>query len=217
MDEKGGAKDEPSKKGLASNYINYKIVLTAIMTVLIGAAVIMSMIFYGMKLSQKYEEDKRLANQPAPAVEKVIEVEYEEESFAYSTDHVYSETEHSQSLVLENLDVKQPYLIVNTPEKLDEVLDAIARVRGENRPEYKVDEGFFVSSSIIVTAVQDRGFERANITGVHRDASYNISITIEKMSPFDTQTYSGAVYFIKVPNIQPTEVSVKINEALPGV
>ena len=215
MGEKGGT-DDKSHKSISTNYVNYKIVLTAIMTFLIGMVIVLIIVFYGMQISHKYDQARYAAKQSAPGVEKVIEIKYESDKYPYRADHEYSETDHEQSLIFEQLDVQTPYYVVQTQEQLEEVLAAITRLTGEDI-DYAVEEGFFTSGSIIVAAAQDRGLSNADITGIYRDAIYNVGITIKKASPNDVIDYSGVVFLIKIPNIQPAQITVTVEDATPGV
>ncbi len=210
MSEKGGAEDN-SSESLAKS-INTKIILTTIMFVLIGAAFVLMMIFAGMQVSQKYEENEKVINQKEPEVEQVIELEYETYKYAYGTDSEYSESDHAQNLVFEQLDEKKNYILIDSAEKLDEVLDAIARVRGGANVEMpKIEEGFFDGGALIAVGVQDRGLSGSSVVGVHRDANYNLFITLHKVAANDTMSYSGDIYLIKVPNIKPKTVNVSVD------
>ena len=216
MSEKGGASDasgESFKDG-----INSKIILTAIMTVLIGAAFILMMIFAGMQISQKYEQNENATTQKEPEVEQVIELEYKAYEYSYGTDSEYSETDHAQNLVFEQLDEKGKYILINDSERLGEVLDAITRVRGGANTEMpEVEEDFFISGCFIVVGVQDRGLSSSSVVGVHRDANYNVFVTLRKVADLDTMSYSGSIYLIKLPNIQPKDIKISVDDGLEGI
>jgi len=210
MGKKGGAEDNSSESLTKS--INTKIILTTIMFVLIGAAFVLMMIFAGIQVSQKYEQNEAAINQKEPEVERVIELEYEAYEYTFGTDSEYSKTNHSQNLVFEQLDEKGKYILIDSPEKLGDVLDAITRVRGGTNTEMpKIEEGFFDTGALIAVGVQDRGFSDGSVAGVHRDADNNVFITLRCIAPYDTMSYGGAIYLIKIPNIQPNTINVSTN------
>lgn len=210
MGKKGGAEDN-SSESLAKS-INTKIILTTIMFVLIGAAFVLMMIFAGIQVSQKYEQNEAAINQKEPEVERVIELEYEAYEYTFGTDSEYSKTNHSQNLVFEQLDEKGKYILIDSAEKLGDVLDAITRVRGGTNTEMpKIEEDFFSTGALIAVGVQDRGFSDGSVAGVHRDADNNVFITLRSVAPYDTMSYGGAIYLIKIPNIQPNTINVSTN------
>lgn len=216
MGEKGGP-DDYSGENL-KNSINSKIILTAIISVLIGAAFILIFIFTGMQISHKYDQSQKpaTANNKTPEVEQVIELEYDSYEYGYTADSEYSATEHYRNLVFELLDAKSDYILIDNTDKLAEVLDVIALVndnRVMERPQ-GLDEEFFMSGSVIAVGVQDRGLSSSDISGVHRDANYNIFITLNKVAASDTINYIGKVYLIKLPNIKPKSITVSTNDGI---
>ena len=211
MNEKGG--EDESNRSVGSNYINYKIVLTAILTVLSGTIIVLTLMFFGMQVSHKYDQEQLAANRPAPdEVEKVIEIEYEATEYHYTADTLYSETDHQLDMVFEQLDVKTPYYVIDTQEKLENVLGAITRVSNKEIVAPEIEENFFTSGTIILASVQDRGLGMGRVTGVHRDADYNVFVTLQKSAFLDTTNYSGVIFLIKIPNIQPGKVTVSVNK-----
>lgn len=216
MDEKGGAEDKSGES--LKNSINSKIILTAIMTVLIGMAFILMMIFAGVQISQKYEQGEKPVVQKEPEVEQVIELEHTAYKYEYGADSEYSESNHVQNLVFEQLDVKSNYILIDNTDRLAEVVEAISRVRGSEVTEMpNIEDDFFTSGVIIAVGVQDRGLSRASVEAVHRDANYNIFVTMNKVANLDTMSYSGVIFLIKLPNIQPKTINVSVNDGMSGV
>ena len=202
----GEENKEENHSHISTNYVDFKIVISAIFSVLLGAVAILALINFGMNMQRKFESETK--NQEARnRVESIIAVDYEADAFKYSG-LLGDETLADKLKLTEN----EKAFIVDSKDKLTQVIEAITGIEG-TEPFYQVSDGFFNSSSVIVVPVEGAGLDGASVKSVTRDENYNIQIDIEKKEQTDATTgkFNGRAIFVKLRNIQPADVTVNFD------
>lgn len=226
MDENEFNKSEETKS------FNTKIIITAIVSVLLGAAFVLSLITFGMNVQRKFDNDNAKQRENNKVI-SIINLEYEETSIGYSfMDYGKYENGTVSPQTVEKLGGNKgdSYYIVNSNDKLASTLKIIG-----HSGEYEVDANFFKSGSVIAVPVEnDGGFINCRVKNVVRDESYNVTIDIEyednmldgadnvdavedeEVDEADDDSilvgYIGQLVLVKLPNIQPKLVTVNIAE-----
>jgi hypothetical protein len=201
----------------SSNYINGKIVISAILSVLLGAAFILALINFGMMTQQNIDEKNR-KEQEKEKISSIISVDYDAKGFDYSFKRAKNTTTQ-ENRFFDSLNVGSgenvQYDIIDSQDKLATVMEALRTLSGDSSLKYEVNDDFFLSGSIIVTNAETEKLSDFSVKAVVRDELYNIQIDTElanekaSESTDEEQTIYGRTLFIKVQNIQPK--SVKIN------
>lgn len=189
---------------------NAKIIITAIVSVLLGMAFVLALIMFGMNAQRTFDNQGAEQREKDKIVE-VKAVDYEVECLHYSTGEVYPGNTRT---LLDKLGVQkgQNYYIINSQDKLDTVLDAIGHSR-----DYIVSKDFFKSSSIVAIPFEHAGLSSLKVRGVTRDGDYNITASLSYADMLEVENIMGIVALVKLQNIQPKLVTATVDMMLPGV
>ena len=215
MDKQGG---EPEKKleKVSTNYVNSKIVITAVIVILLGIIFVLVLILFGMEATNRYdnEEPHSTPTPTTPAEDENVIVEYEEVTTSYNADQ--ENPNHAKnSLMSKYGNDDSEYVIISSAKELDEFVGAINSMNADADTApfiYSVDSEFFTTGTVIAVAKEDAGLDKMAIDEVYRDGEYNIHIIGHYVSPYDTLTVSGQVSLIQIQNIQPKSVSLVWDE-----
>ena len=215
MGEQGG-EDNETPKDISKNYVNSKIILTTVVVVLLGAVFLLALVFFGMQISEKYNQEVDTPEQPTtnqPVLE-TIKVDHEDISTTYIPDQNPS-SEYKNSLMHKYGVDDAEYVILRSESDLEEFVETINSTLGENATPfvYSVGNDFFSNGTVIAVAKEDAGLTKATIDDVYRDEDYNIHLSGHYASPSDTTSLSGIVTFIQIQNIQPKTVDLVWNNS----
>ena len=191
---------------------NTKIIVTAIVSVLLGAAFVLALILFGMNVQRNFD-NKTAEKQQKEKIVSVINVDYgEPEYFSYNTGKVHELDSNPVHNLLDKLGVSKSkdYFVIDSNDKLNAVLDAAGHTG-----EYTVEDDYFSSSSIVAVPFEHSGLGSLKIKGVSRDEDYNITVNGVYDSPLQIINITGIVALIKLQNIQPKLVTVSIEPDLP--
>ena len=145
MGEQGGENNE-TPKYISKNYINSKIILTTVVVVLLGAVFLLALVFFGMQISEKYNQEIETPDQPAanqPVLE-TIKVEHEDVSTTYIPDQNTS-PEYKNSLMHKYGVDDAEYAILRSESDLEDFVETINSTLGEGATQfvYSVGNDFF--------------------------------------------------------------------------
>jgi hypothetical protein len=199
-----GEEEQEEHKHLSTNYMNYKIVLSAVLSVLLGIVALLAIVNFGMNVQRKFDGEQE-AQRAKDHVESIIAVDYKADEFLYTV------PEGSEPL-LKKLDAgenEKSYTIISKDE-LDKVIEAIAGY-GKETPFYQVEDKFFNSSSVIAVPYETAGLTSLSVKSVTRDENYNIQIDLKAEKDKSKTDILGGVVFVKLSNIQPNHVTINID------
>lgn len=191
---------------------NTKIIVTAIVSVLLGAAFVLALILFGMNVQRNFD-NKTAEKQQKEKIVSVINVDYGEPVyFSYNTGKIREADSNPVHNLLDKLGVSKSkdYFVIDSNDKLSAVLDAAGHTG-----EYTVEDDYFSSSSIVAVPFERSGLESLKIKGVSRDEDYNITVNGVYNDPLQIINITGRVALIKLQNIQPKLVTVSIEPDLP--
>lgn len=201
---------EDNQEQIKSN--NVKIAVTAVISVLLGAALLLALINYGIQFQRnldKQEAEKR----DKEKVVSILGVDYSTKSFEYHipngpmTKEQQEEVHERSSLKTDKYAGDNDYFIINSGTKLRDVLSVI-----DADDEYSVDDSFFLSGSIVAVVKETYGVSKLEVTNVSRDENYDIQIDAKTEGGDDVMDATTChVVFVKIPNLQPKNVAVKID------
>lgn len=211
--------DEEQQHKYESN--NLKIAITAIVSVLLGSAFLLALINFGMNV-QKDIDAKTEQKKESEKVVSIINVDYSAASFSYiapqsngpMTEEEFGNLPKNALISSIKEDYDENYLVIDNQDLLDRALDKIRRASGDESISYTVEEKFFSSGSIIMITHESSGIVGLPVSGVSRDENYNIQIdaTVKKGESKVADSTEGFATFVKIRNIQPNSVKVKIEE-----
>lgn len=203
MSNKGGNKEEEQE-----SLISLKMVLTAIVGVLLGIVFVLTLIFTGVIVGEKYHENRVLHTQSGKVTD-VVAVNYEWKNYNYypAIDGDGGETDFTSLLRL--LGTDKNYYVIDSQSKYSEVVSTIASLGGEiSTSDLNVNEDFFYSGSIILITAEMRGLTEFKLNSVTRNEDYNLRIDVSKIDAAEYYNVGGEAILIKIPNIQPKNVEV---------
>ena len=194
---------------------NIKIAVTAVISVLFGAAFIMALILFGMRVQNnidaKSDEEKK-----ANEIVTINSVDFETAAFSYSIPNADKDGvgNYLQMLIGDkDVDAKSGYYLINSKSKLDDVMNAIRTASGNESISYNVDASFFNSGSIIAVIREAKKLDKFEAVTVTRDADYNLQIDANEKYNSDAKDEKvGRVSLVKISNIQPKTIEVKVKE-----
>ncbi|MBP5633667.1 hypothetical protein J6X13_01895 [Candidatus Saccharibacteria bacterium] len=203
MNKKGG-------KDVQSFDVNASVILTVTICFIIGALFVLCMIFFGMQIQTRAQ---KIAN-GSKVVEDtdIIGVSYESMTVPY----LPSGNTEQESLIYKLSGGKSnDYYVVKTKSEYDTILaqvkdmnthlaDATYAVDGS----LDVDENYFQSGYIIVFSIASEGLKNARVSSITRDEKYSLTAEIRYARDYSLDKYVGAAMFVKVPNIQPKNITV---------
>ena len=200
----GEEEQQDNHSHISTNYVNYKIVLSAIFSVLLGAVAVLALVNFGMNVQRKFDGEVE-AEEKKEHITEIIAVDYQADTFGYTV------LEGSESL-LKKLEVgenESSYTVISKDE-LGKVTEAIAGYGGAS-PFYQIEDSFFNSSSVIVVPLETAGLTDLQVKSVTRDENYNIQIDLASTKDKSIADVSGRVVFVKLSNIQPSYVTINID------
>lgn len=200
----GEEEQQDNHSHISTNYVNYKIVLSAIFSVLLGAVAVLALVNFGMNVQRKFDGEVE-AEEKKEHITEIIAVDYQADTFGYTV------LEGGESL-LKKLEVgenESSYTVISKDE-LGKVTEAIAGYGGAS-PFYQIEDSFFNSSSVIVVPLETAGLTDLQVKSVTRDENYNIQIDLASTKDKSIADVSGRVVFVKLSNIQPSYVTINID------
>lgn len=210
-------KNLDQKQAEEAKSFNAKIIFIAIASVLLGAAFVLSLITFGMSAQRKFDNENAAQQQKSKVV-SIIPVEYESADFEFG--FVVSGTlDENTPTSIELIGGKKGdvYYVINSSDKLKNTLDAL-----ELSGKYEIDADFFKSGSVVAVPIDGFGYTiGTDVKSVVRDENYNITINIDQANLMTDEVdasesndvaiaYTGRLVLVKLPNIQPKQVTVKI-------
>lgn len=206
MSEKGGKQSKETE-----SLISFKMVATAIVGVLLGAVIVLSLIFTGVIVGDRYR-DSRAKRAYEDKVVDVVGISYDKKEYSYRpviTDD--DEIESCFRTLIDTLGAKEgeDYIMISSQSEFDKVISAINTLGGEvTKEDFDLSENFFYSGSVILVTAEMRGLSSFEVNSVTRDENYNLRVDVSKADADETQTVFGKAVLITVPNIQPEDVEV---------
>lgn len=194
---------------------NIKIAITAVISVLFGAAFIMALILFGMRV-QNGIDNKAAEKKKADEIITINSVDFDATSFSYSIPNAEKDQEGNYLQMLigdKDVSAKSGYYLINSKSKLDDVMNAIRAASGNENLSYNIDSSFFNSGSVIAVIREAKKLDKFEAVTVTRDADYNLQIDAnEKYNSDAKDERVGRVSLVKISNIQPKGIEVKVKE-----
>ncbi len=189
---------------------NIKIAVTAVFSVLLGAAFILALIHFGMRVQNNIDtkaEEKRKADE----VITINSVDFQATNFGYKIPKNDTDEGSKNYLVkLINKESDLDYVVINSNSVFEDVMNAIRAASGNENISYNVSDGFFNSGTIIAVTREANCLESFDVKTVTRDADYNLQIDAD-YKQCEGGDKSGYVSLVKISNIQPKGVEIKAN------
>ena len=201
MSDKGGKKEQES-------LIDLKMVLTAIVGVLLGAVFVMTLIFAGMIISERYYY-ARMASTQTEKITDVVPIEFESKSYHYYPAVNGGDNEGYFESLLRVLGTNKSYYVISTQAEYETVVRTINSLGGEaSTSDFDLPNDYFNSSSLILVTAEMRGLSQFHINSITRNEGYDLRIDVSAADAYDTVNVDGRAIIIKVPNIQPENIVV---------
>lgn len=195
-----------------NNSNNTKIAVTAIMSILFGVVFILALILFGMRVQNNIDAQKEEKKRSEEIV-TINSVDFDTDSFGYQAP---ADGDDMTNYLVNAIkaDTNENYLVINSNSMLEDVLNALRGASGDNGISYSVDEGFFNSGSIILVTGEAARLSDFSVKTVTRDAQYNLQIdATAEYNDSNLDTIDGRAVFVKIRNIQPKNVEVKVEKA----
>ena len=200
---------------------NTKIAVTAIFSVLLGVAFILTLILFGMSAQRDYDnmrqDDSAKVNKGDDVV-SIIGLEYSSASFKYNTPKTTDDGEEvaeqkSMSGLLSASGLgDETYAIIDSNDKLNSLVSNLRDMSGDEALSYSVDENFLLSGTIIAVVSESGNPDSIEAKSVVRDEDYNVQVNVKvnqsEAELQDDDSKPGVLTLIKIRNVQPKKVSV---------
>ena len=194
---------------------NIKIAITAVISVLFGAAFIMALILFGMRV-QNNIDNKAAEKKKADEIITINSVDFDTTNFIYYIPNPDKDQEGNYLQMLigdKDVSAKSSYYLINSKSKLEDAMNAIRAASGNETLSYDVDDNFFNSGSVIAVIREAKKLGKFEVVTVTRDADYNLQIDANEKYDSDAKDEKvGRVVFVKISNIQPKDIEVKVKE-----
>ena len=194
---------------------NIKIAITAVISVLFGAAFIMALILFGMRV-QNNIDNKAAEKKKADEIITINSVDFDTTNFSYDIPNPDKDQEGNYLQMLigdKDVSAKSSYYLINSKSKLEDAMNAIRAASGNETLSYDVDDNFFNSGSVIAVIREAKKLGKFEVVTVTRDADYNLQIDANEKYDSDAKDEKvGRVVFVKISNIQPKDIEVKVKE-----
>lgn len=200
---------------------NTKIAVTAIFSVLLGVAFILTLILFGMNAQRDYDNMRQgnSANvNKGDDVVSIIGLEYSSASFKYNTLKTTDDGEEvaeqkSMSCLLSASGLgDETYAIIDSNDKLNSLVSNLRDMSGDEALSYSVDENFLLSGTIIAVVSESGNPDSIEAKSVVRDEDYNVQVNVKvnqsEAELQDDDSKPGVLTLIKIRNVQPKKVSV---------
>lgn len=190
---------------------NIKIAVTAVISVLFGAAFIMALILFGMRVQNNMDARKEERKREEEVI-TINSVDFDTISFSYK---VPGQGDDYENYLVNTIKkgTDSNYLVINSNTVLEDVLNALRGASGDNNISYTVDENFFNSGSVILVTQEGAKLSSFEAMTVTRDAQYNLQIDANaKYDESNIGDVKGYAAFVKISNIQPNSVEIKVEK-----
>lgn len=200
---------------------NTKIAVTAIFSVLLGVAFILTLILFGMSAQRDYDnmrQDNSAKVDKGDDVVSIIGLEYSSASFKYNTLKTTDDGEEvaeqkSMSCLLSASGLgDETYAIIDSNDKLNSLVSNLRDMSGDEALSYSVDENFLLSGTIIAVVSESGNPDSIEAKSVVRDEDYNVQVNVKvnqsEAELQDDDSKPGVLTLIKIRNVQPKKVSV---------
>lgn len=187
-------------------------VVTAVMVVF-GAALLLTLVWVGINIgtSNLFNPEVEETEQ----ISEIIDVDYDSLTLSYSLGEKDA-SKNKAGYLLQEYGANDNYVVIKSMSQLER-LQKLYNAHSSNEinlaGSMNIDSSFFTSGSVIAITDEAKYSNIRAVSGVYRDESYNLSVTLKKMS-FMTgvaiENLHGDLVLIKVENIQPKQVQVNI-------
>lgn len=211
MSDKGGDKSKETM-----SLFDFKIILTGIVGTLIGIIFVLTLIFTGVIVSERYHDKASTSGQREKVID-IVGVTNNSATYEYPPlingggSNEDGDKTNYQSLI-NYLGSDDNYMVITSNSEYERVLSALSYIGGKPYSEpLKIEDDFFYSGSVILVTAEMEGMVSFNLNSVVRDENYNISVDVSTVFPDGPKLYgiAGGAILIKIPNIQPKNVDVK--------
>ena len=203
MSEKGG------KKAEQESLISLKMILTAIVGVLLGIVFVLTLIFTGVIVGERYRDD-RVEHTQKEHIADVVAVNYEWKNYKYyaAIDGAGEGSQEFKSL-FRMLGTDKDYFVIESQTDYDKVVSTIASLGGEiTKDDLNLPENYFYSGSLILITAEMRGLSEFKLNSITRNENYDLRIDVSKTDASEYYNVGAEAILIKIPNIQPKVVEV---------
>ena len=191
-----------------------KIIVTAVLTVLLGFAFILALVNFGMGVQRDFD-NKQSKEKESEKVVSILGVNFSSESLYYPVTLLADDANMQPKNALFSamgINEDDAYYLIDSPDRLDKVLTAIKTLGGDTKS-YAVEENFFQTGSVILVNSERADLATIEAVTAARDEDYNVQVDV-KVSTSEAvkkdDRLNGGAVLIKVPNIQPKKVDVVI-------
>ncbi|MBR0134148.1 hypothetical protein IJM16_02690 [Candidatus Saccharibacteria bacterium] len=201
MSDKGGKKEKES-------LIDLKMILTAIIGVMLGAVFVLTLIFTGILLNERYHTMRAEHTQKEKVVD-VVSVTYDEKKYSYYPAINGGDNETDFDSLLRMLGTDKDYYLIQSQTEYANVVSTIESLGGKiSTEDFNLPEGFFYSGSLILITAEMQGLTEFKVNSITRNEDYHLRIDVSKTASSEFYGLNGSAILIKVPNIQPDFVEV---------
>ena len=202
MSEKGGNKAEQE------SLISLKMILTAIVGVLLGIVFVLTLIFTGVIVGEKYRDD-RVKHTQKEHVADVVAVNYDWKNYKYYPAIDGDSGADEYTSLIRMLGSDKNYLIIESQSDYDKVVSTIASLGGEiTKDDLNLPENYFYSGSLVLITAEMRGLSEFKLNSITRNENYDLRIDVSKTAASEYYNVGAEAILIKIPNIQPKVVEV---------
>ena len=201
MSDKGGKKEKES-------LIDLKMILTAIIGVMLGAVFVLTLIFTGILLNERYRTMRAEHTQKEKVVD-VVSVTYDEKKYSYYPAINGGDNETDFDSLLRMLGTDKNYYLIQSQTEYANVVSTIESLGGKiSTEDFNLPDGFFYSGSLILITAEMQGLTEFKVNSITRNEDYHLRIDVTKTASSEFYGLNGSAILIKVPNIQPDFVEV---------
>lgn len=210
--KKGGSSEKEDVRLLDAH-----VILTVLICVFVGAIFVLGMIFFGMQIEKKVLSEGTETSTASDV--DIIGVSYETMNVPYLPG---GNTEEASLLYSLTGKKDASSYVIKTKAEYDSILTQVKEANrrlGESgvniatSGSLQLDEEFFQSGSVILFSVASDGLRNGYVSSLTRDEKYAITAEVRYAWGIENQQYIGMAIFVKVPNIQPKDITVNYGTA----
>ncbi len=202
------------KKKQDVDCLDYKVIWTTILCTLVSLLLVLCFIFIGIKMA-----GGKVTFVAEESDITVRQVEAESFRLDYTLDDSQIAKDDKAAYIFNDLDAKNKannYVVIESKTQLDNLLNTYEAVSGQ-KADADIDASFFDTGSVLAIAVEDKAFATVSMPSITRDASYNLTATIDATRLTDEEidslkTTTSTLFLVRVQNITPENVEVQFNE-----